>query len=228
MIHLLKDSILKKSINDLRIGYFIDEIFPFRNIYIACDDDFKDLVSDFQRDIKTNEIFSLRLSKDRTEGYKNIISEGDCLLAISKDGSNEFVRDMVKIALKNHIDVYGVYGDFKSGLALLSDNSLIIEEDFDKNLSQFLKKLRARIDGDYIEDIPDGRLVKSPMNGMIIKINVDVGDEVKKGDKVFVIEAMKMENDILSEMDGVITDILVEEGDAVSRGDYIMGIFTGD
>lgn len=203
---------------------FIDIMFPFRNIYIACEDDFKELVSDFQKDIRSNDTFSLRLTRERIEGYKNIIGKGDCLLAISKDGNDEFVRDMVKIALGNHIDVYGIYGDFKSGLALLSDDALIVEENFDENLSRFLKKLRQRIDDDYIMDMPVGIVVPSSMNGMIIKICVDVGDEVKIGDKICVLEAMKMENDIFSDRDGIVTEILVEEGEPISIGDSMVRI----
>lgn len=203
---------------------FIDIMFPFRNIYIACEDDFKELVSDFQKDIRSNDTFSLRLTRERIEGYKNIIGKGDCLLAISKDGNDEFVRDMVKIALGNHIDVYGIYGDFKSGLALLSDDALIVEENFDENLSRFLKKLRQRIDDDYIMDMPGGIVMPSSMNGMIIKICVDVGDEVKIGDKICVLEAMKMENDIFSDRDGIVTEILVEEGEPISIGDSMVRI----
>lgn len=203
---------------------FIDIMFPFRNIYIACEDDFKELVSDFQKDIRSNDTFSLRLTRERIEGYKNIIGKGDCLLAISKDGNDEFVRDMVKIALGNHIDVYGIYGDFKSGLALLSDDALIVEENFDENLSRFLKKLRQRIDDDYIMDMPVGIVMPSSMNGMIIKICVDVGDEVKIGDKICVLEAMKMENDIFSDRDGIVTEILVEEGEPISIGDSMVRI----
>lgn len=224
MIRLVKDSFSKKFINDLHMMRFIDIMFPFRNIYIACEDDFKELVSDFQKDIRSNDTFSLRLTRERIEGYKNIIGKGDCLLAISKDGNDEFVRDMVKIALGNHIDVYGIYGDFKSGLALLSDDALIVEENFDENLSRFLKKLRQRIDDDYIMDMPVGIVVPSSMNGMIIKICVDVGDEVKIGDKICVLEAMKMENDIFSDRDGIVTEILVEEGEPISIGDSMVRI----
>ncbi len=57
--------------------------------------------------------------------------------------------------------------------------------------------------------------IKSPMSGLIIKVHVSEGQQVSRGQKLLVLEAMKMENDILSEHDGKIAKILVKEGDTV-------------
>jgi pyruvate carboxylase subunit B len=67
-------------------------------------------------------------------------------------------------------------------------------------------------------------VVLSAMQGMIIKLNVEVGDTVKKGDTICVIEAMKMENDIQSEVDGVVEEIFVSAGDAIAKEDCLMVI----
>ena len=66
--------------------------------------------------------------------------------------------------------------------------------------------------------------VFSSMQGMVIKVNVNVGDKVTEGSTIAVIEAMKMENDIQSEVEGVVKEIFVEPGDAVSAGDILMVI----
>lgn len=66
--------------------------------------------------------------------------------------------------------------------------------------------------------------IYSSMQGMVIKLNVNVGDRVTEGSTIAVIEAMKMENDIQSEVDGIVKDIFVEPGDAVSAGDILMVI----
>ncbi len=66
--------------------------------------------------------------------------------------------------------------------------------------------------------------VLSAMQGMVIKLNVNVGDKVEKGSTICVIEAMKMENDIQAEIDGTVEEIFVEPGDAVSIGDILMVI----
>ena len=64
--------------------------------------------------------------------------------------------------------------------------------------------------------------VISTMQGMVIKLNVNVGDKVEIGSTLCVIEAMKMENDIQAEWEGVVEEIFVEPGDAVSIGDILM------
>lgn len=57
--------------------------------------------------------------------------------------------------------------------------------------------------------------VKSPLPGVITEIKVSVGDEVKAGDTVVVLEAMKMANNLDAEKGGKVTAILVKEGESV-------------
>jgi len=61
----------------------------------------------------------------------------------------------------------------------------------------------------------EGNEVVSPIQGTVVNVKVKVGDKVKKGDVVCVVEAMKLENDVVSTFDGVITEILVSKGQAV-------------
>jgi glutaconyl-CoA/methylmalonyl-CoA decarboxylase subunit gamma len=64
--------------------------------------------------------------------------------------------------------------------------------------------------------------VKAPLPGNIMQIFVSTGEEVKKGDKLILFEAMKMENQVLAEKDGLITAIKVQPGDNVLEGDVLM------
>ena len=57
--------------------------------------------------------------------------------------------------------------------------------------------------------------VKSPLPGVIVEIKVKVGDEVKAGDTVVVLEAMKMANNLDTERSGKVTAVLVSEGESV-------------
>ncbi|MBO7510803.1 MAG: biotin/lipoyl-binding protein, partial [Bacteroidales bacterium] len=66
--------------------------------------------------------------------------------------------------------------------------------------------------------------VCSPLPGVILSVNVAVGDKVKAGDKVAVLEAMKMENDIEAESDGTISAIHVQKGDSVLEGAAIVSL----
>ncbi len=62
-----------------------------------------------------------------------------------------------------------------------------------------------------------GDSVKSPMPGKVIKINCEIGQEFKKGDVLLIVEAMKMENNILAHRDGIIDEINVNQGDMVDN-----------
>jgi pyruvate carboxylase subunit B len=70
------------------------------------------------------------------------------------------------------------------------------------------------------KDLPGG--VKSNMQGMVLEIKVGRGDEVKAGQVLLVLEAMKMENPITCPNDGVVKDIFVDSGDTVLSGDLLM------
>ena len=69
-----------------------------------------------------------------------------------------------------------------------------------------------------------GKDIVSPLPGVIISIDVKEGQTVKRGEKVAVIEAMKMENEILSECDGTVTAIHVSKGDSVLEDAKIVTI----
>ncbi|MCA1756521.1 MAG: biotin/lipoyl-binding protein [Bacteroidales bacterium] len=66
--------------------------------------------------------------------------------------------------------------------------------------------------------------VKSPLPGVIIQINVSQGDKVTRGQKLLVMEAMKMENEIKSDTDGVITAIKVAPGQSVLQDEVMLEI----
>ena len=60
-----------------------------------------------------------------------------------------------------------------------------------------------------------GKVITSPLPGVIIEVSVKEGQAVKAGQKVAVIEAMKMENEIQASCDGTVTAVLVNKGDSV-------------
>ena len=77
------------------------------------------------------------------------------------------------------------------------------------------------------EEIKTGVILSkiiAPLPGTIMKLNVKVGDQVKKGDTVLIMEAMKMENNIQAEKEGTVKNIVVSPGDAVLQGDLLMEI----
>jgi len=69
-----------------------------------------------------------------------------------------------------------------------------------------------------------GKPVMSPLPGLILEMKVKEGDIVKKGDILLVMEAMKMENNILTEFDGTISSVKVSKGQAVMQNDVLVEI----
>lgn len=69
-----------------------------------------------------------------------------------------------------------------------------------------------------------GKAVVSPLPGVIIGLKVKVGDAVKTGQVVAVLEAMKMENEIQAETDGTVTSVNVSQGESVLEGATIVTI----
>ena len=67
----------------------------------------------------------------------------------------------------------------------------------------------------------DGTKVPSPMPGTILSVNVTVGQTVKTGDVLMVLEAMKMENDIVAPCDGTVKQLLVSKGSTVNTDDVL-------
>ena len=69
-----------------------------------------------------------------------------------------------------------------------------------------------------------GKAVTAPLPGVIIGVKVNVGDVIKPGQVVAVLEAMKMENDIEAEFGGTVTAVNVAKGDSVLEGAAIVTI----
>ena len=73
-------------------------------------------------------------------------------------------------------------------------------------------------------NIESGEQVTAPLPGNVLSVNVAVGDAVKAGQLLLVIEAMKMENEVLAPKDGKVVQILVSKGSVVATGDVLVVI----
>lgn len=72
------------------------------------------------------------------------------------------------------------------------------------------------------EVVADGPVMLAPMGGTVMEFKVKPGDSVKTGDTILVYEAMKMENNLVSDRDGVIGKFLIEEGDVMATDQPIV------
>ncbi|MFA7222844.1 MAG: biotin/lipoyl-containing protein [Bacilli bacterium] len=69
-----------------------------------------------------------------------------------------------------------------------------------------------------------GKSVLAPIGGNVVKVNVKVGDAVKKGQTLVVIEAMKLENEVVAPVDGTVTSVSVSKGNSVNTKDLLVVI----
>ena len=70
----------------------------------------------------------------------------------------------------------------------------------------------------------DGEVVPAPMAGIVLSVNKNVGDAVEKGDILVILEAMKMENEILAPADGVVKAIHVSSNESVESNQPLLTI----
>ena len=68
------------------------------------------------------------------------------------------------------------------------------------------------------------RNVESPMPGNILDVKVTVGAQVKRGDVLVILEAMKMENEIVAPQDGTVASVSVAKGDTVNVNDVLVSL----
>jgi glutaconyl-CoA decarboxylase len=70
--------------------------------------------------------------------------------------------------------------------------------------------------------IASGETVNAPLPGTVLDVKVAAGDSVKKGQVLMIIEAMKMENEVLANSDGIIKQVVVSKGQSVKTGDALV------
>lgn len=110
-----------------------------------------------------------------------------------------------------------IESDFDSKTYQVKINSNIYNVNISDNLDLLIKEM-----GFTIGSAKHINSIKAPMPGLILEINVEVGDEVKENDNLLILEAMKMENVITSPRDGIIKSISVNQSDAVEKNQLLI------
>jgi len=104
------------------------------------------------------------------------------------------------------------FEDSDDGLAVTYAGHRYECQVIDKRLAELRKRA-----GD-VGPVGGKTVIKSPMPGLIVKVLAEVGQDVKKGERLLILEAMKMENDVKAPRDGTLTKLNVGQGDAVEGG----------
>lgn len=136
-----------------------------------------------------------------------------------------FTADMVKLDAGNYhvihdqrsynVEVVSIDTITKTGTIKVNGNlyHLKAKDQFDALLEQLGM---ADLNSSKVSDI------KAPMPGLVLKVLVNEGDEVKKGDNLFVLEAMKMENIIKAPADATVRTIKIHPADKVEKGQLLI------
>ena len=96
-------------------------------------------------------------------------------------------------------------------------NNSIIHTELRDKMDLLLERLGMdHLAQDAVNDIT------APMPGLILDVQVNAGDEIKKGDPVLILEAMKMENVIKADGDGTVNEIMVKKGDSVEKNQILI------
>jgi len=135
--------------------------------------------------------------------------------------SNTEKLDVLKLP-KSKFHVINNHKHFK--IELLNSNFLKKEYTITVNSNTYTVKISNELDalikemGFSVGLTKKANDIKAPMPGLILAINVTIGQEVKEGETLLILEAMKMENSIGSPKDGIIKSIHVQNGKTVEKG----------
>ena len=140
---------------------------------------------------------------------------------------------MKKYVLKITDKVYNVDVDVNEDVADVSVNgnkyNVLIESVVDDNNTPIIKKATA--EQPKSEPVVETKsssgakeMITSPLPGNVLKIEVEPNAQVKRGDILIIIEAMKMENNILAPHDGIVEKVFVQAGDVVMLGDELISM----
>jgi biotin carboxyl carrier protein len=156
--------------------------------------------SDFK--VKVNDTFEFDFNKENTSKLDAVSVE-----------KNKFHILQKNLPYKAEI----IFSDFNQKKYTVKVNNNIYQVAISNPLDILIKELGFGVGISKVI-----KLLKAPMPGLILEINVEVGQTVKENDNLLILTAMKMENSLLSPRDGVIKSIAISMGDSVIKGDLLI------
>lgn len=108
----------------------------------------------------------------------------------------------------------------EDGSFTIVKDGLVYETDVVTETVELLRKFAVETDSKHLGEVS----VKAPMPGLVVKVLVSEGDVVKRGDKVVILEAMKMENALSSPISGIVKKVFAMEGKTVEKDAILVEI----
>jgi len=152
----------------------------------------------------------------------SIVEKEDSIFSFT-DSFNQYVVELLEF----HPDFIRIGIDEEEYLVYISENE---NGGFDMSYDGHVFQLEDHgilKDQDFyevIEDATSGNIIKSPMPGKLIKVLAQKGATVKKGEVLLIVEAMKMENNLLAPRDGVVDEIMTKEGEMVDGSKVLLSL----
>lgn len=148
----------------------------------------------------------------------NFKTTGSCIVVDGREIEFSLLREekgRLLVRIGSSIEEI-VFSENGRGMEVFHDNSTThIEVLSDRDL--LLRSLESR------SSVRHGHSeIKAPMPGLVVKALVKKGDMIKRGTKLIILEAMKMENEIRTPIDAQVGDVLVKEGDKVEKDQTII------
>lgn len=150
-----------------------------------------------------------------------INDENIFIVAICKEKGISFLKGQAKINIRKNQDFVQKTTNLDNKFTVrVNGNKYHVEisDGFDKDVN--IKSV-AKIDEKIIDD---ENSIKAGISGNVFKICINKGDEIKKGQVIVVLEAMKMELEVNSSKDGIVEDIFVKIGDSVNENTILVSI----
>lgn len=113
--------------------------------------------------------------------------------------------------------------DFTKRSCTLSINGNRYQVRIENELDALISKMGLSLGNASVENE-----IHAPMPGLILEVNVSEGDTIKKGDFLFVLEAMKMENTLTAPRDGVVKSVNISKGETVDKGELLIEFAKND
>ncbi|WP_410220879.1 biotin/lipoyl-containing protein [Pedobacter sp.] len=155
--------------------------------------------------VKVNGNFNYDISINNKE-----IKVGDQIINIDQMKVNDYITHILHNNKSYTVELIALNKEEKEATIKVNNNiyQVAVKDQYD----QLLKQLG-------LENMTSNKVsqIKAPMPGLVLNVLVQAGQEVKKGDSLLVLEAMKMENMIKSPTDGIIKKIEVKQGDKVEK-----------
>lgn len=101
-------------------------------------------------------------------------------------------------------------------------NDKVYEVEIEKIEGDFVDEVQSSENVVSTESSTGGSEFKSPIQGAVLSVAVKAGDPVTKGQTLLIVEAMKLENEIVSDQDGIISEVLISEGQTVNSGEVLV------